>query len=112
MLIAEDLPNLNNLVHVKGEQIILEYTNNNEQAFNRLIQRLISVLKTLKLPSHKGNFSLFILQKMSLKNVTHQCGLAVLAKIPPPRYLILIVALMMWIIFMLLIVVLSLLVLL
>ncbi len=74
LLIAEDLPNPNNRVRVRGEQIILEYTNNNEQAFNRLIQRWISVLKTLKLPSQKGHFSLFIPQKMSLENVAHQCG--------------------------------------
>ncbi|WP_026732261.1 GMC oxidoreductase [Fischerella sp. PCC 9605] len=74
LLMTEDLPDLKNRVRVEGDKIFLEYTNNNEQAFNRLIKRWISVLKSIKLHSQKGHFSFFIPQKLTLKEVGHQCG--------------------------------------
>jgi choline dehydrogenase-like flavoprotein len=67
-IIGEDLPDPNNRVRVKDEKIFLEYTNNNEEAFNRLIKRWNQVLKSI------DPFSLYITTRFSLKDVGHQCG--------------------------------------
>jgi choline dehydrogenase-like flavoprotein len=74
LLMTEDLPSLNNRVCVEGEKIILNYTNNNQVAFNRLIKRLNQVLKSIEPHYQTGAFSLYLSTKMSLKEVTHQCG--------------------------------------
>lgn len=68
LFIGEDLPDFNNRVLVRDEKIVLEYTNNNEQAFNRLIKRWQQVLKSIE------PFSIFFTTTMSLKDVGHQCG--------------------------------------
>jgi choline dehydrogenase-like flavoprotein len=73
-LITEDLPNPNNRVRVQGEKIFLDYTNNNEEAFNRLIARWNQVLKSIEKCYQTGLFSLYSSTKMSLKEVGHQCG--------------------------------------
>ncbi|MBE9037433.1 GMC oxidoreductase [aff. Roholtiella sp. LEGE 12411] len=65
---TEDLPVPNNRVRVKDEKIFLDYTNNNEEAFNRLIKRWKQVLKSI------DPFSVYVSTKMSLKEVGHQCG--------------------------------------
>jgi choline dehydrogenase-like flavoprotein len=67
-LTAEDLPDPNNRVRVKDEKIFLDYTKNNEEAFNRLIKRWKEVLKSI------DPFSIYVSTKMSLKEVGHQCG--------------------------------------
>lgn len=74
LLITEDLPNPNNRVYVKGEQIYIDYTKNNEQTFNRFMKRWVEVLQSMKLPSHQGHISVVFPQKMTLKEVGHQCG--------------------------------------
>ncbi|ARV57939.1 dehydrogenase [Nostocales cyanobacterium HT-58-2] len=73
LLITEDLPNPNNRVRVQGDKIFLDYTNNNEQAFHRLIKRWNQVLKLIEQRQQTG-FSLYASTKMSLKEVSHQCG--------------------------------------
>ncbi len=72
LLITEDLPNLNNRVRLQGNKIVIEYTNNNEEAFNRLIKRWKEVLSSIE--QRHQSFSLNITTKMSLKEVAHQCG--------------------------------------
>lgn len=67
-LMAEDLPDPNNRVRVEGEKIFLEYTNNNDQALNRLIKRWQEVLKSIE------PLSIFFTTEMSIKDVGHQCG--------------------------------------
>ncbi|BAY08007.1 GMC oxidoreductase [Calothrix sp. NIES-2098] len=64
----EDLPDINNCVRVQGDRIIIDYTPNNQQAFNRLIQCWIEVLKSIE------PFACHIPQKMTVKEVGHQCG--------------------------------------
>ena len=73
MLITEDLPDVNNRVDLKGDRILLNYTNNNEEVFNRLIKRWNQVLKSLK-KDYKNMFSLYFSTKLPLNEVTHQCG--------------------------------------
>ncbi|BAZ12430.1 glucose-methanol-choline oxidoreductase [Calothrix sp. NIES-4071] len=73
LLITEDLPNLNNRVSLKQEKIHLDYTPNNEKAFNRLIKRWIAALKSID--SYKSKqISIYHAEKMSIKEVAHQCG--------------------------------------
>lgn len=72
-LTTEDLPDVNNRVGVKGEKIFLDYTSNNEEAFNRLIKRWNQVLKSIE-PRQKIGSSYYVTTKMYLENVGHQCG--------------------------------------
>lgn len=67
-LMAEDLPDPNNRVRVEGEKIFLEYTNNNDEALNRLIKRWQEVLRSME------PLSIFFTTEMSIKDVGHQCG--------------------------------------
>ncbi|RCJ29612.1 dehydrogenase [Nostoc minutum NIES-26] len=68
LLLTEDLPDPNNRVRIKDEKIFLNYTNNNEKAFNRLIKRWNQVLKSIE------PFSFYLTTKVSLEAVGHQCG--------------------------------------
>ena len=74
LLITEDLANSNNRVRVEGDKIFIDYTNNNEIAFNRLIKRWIKVLKSMENPASSLLPALHIPQKMNIEHVTHQCG--------------------------------------
>ncbi len=47
-LTVEDLPDPNNQVHVEGEQIILNYTENNSESYDRLEQHWIEILKSIE----------------------------------------------------------------
>ena len=67
-LMAEDLPDRNNRVCVQDDKIVLHYTNNNEEALQRLVKRWQEVLKSIE------PVSLFFTTEMSLKDVGHQCG--------------------------------------
>jgi choline dehydrogenase-like flavoprotein len=69
-LMAEDLPDPNNRVRLKGERISLEYTDNNMESFDRLVHRWIGVLKSLDpAPSSR-----FYTNNFPLRWVAHQCG--------------------------------------
>ncbi|MDF5715521.1 MAG: GMC family oxidoreductase [Rhizonema sp. NSF051] len=75
LLITEDLPDFNNRVQINGEKIIIDYTNNNQEAFYRLIERWNEVLKSIRgRPYRFSSFSSFITSKMGLQEVAHQCG--------------------------------------
>ncbi|MBW4563955.1 MAG: GMC family oxidoreductase [Mojavia pulchra JT2-VF2] len=74
LLVNEDLPDANNRVRVNGEKIVIDYTNNNQEAFNRLIKRWVEVLKSIEQPQKPGQFSFCVPQKMTIKEVGHQCG--------------------------------------
>ncbi len=67
-LMAEDLPDPNNRVRVQGDKIVLEYTNNNDEALNRLVKRWQQVLRSIE------PLSIFFTTEMSLQDVGHQCG--------------------------------------
>jgi choline dehydrogenase-like flavoprotein len=67
-LMAEDLPDPKNRVRVEGEKIFLEYTNNNDEALNRLIKRWQEILRSIE------PLSVFFTAEMSIKDLGHQCG--------------------------------------
>ena len=73
-LITEDLPSLDNRVRVEGDKIYLEYTQNNQVAFEHLIKRWISVLKSIHKTSRTLIPPLHFPQRMTIKEVGHQCG--------------------------------------
>jgi choline dehydrogenase-like flavoprotein len=72
LLITEDLPSFNNRVLIRNGKVFLEYTHNNQTAFNKLIKDWIEVLKSISV--FKSTETLHIPQKMTLREVTHQCG--------------------------------------
>ncbi|MEI6445280.1 MAG: GMC family oxidoreductase [Nostocales cyanobacterium ELA583] len=72
LVINEDLPDSKNRVFIKNGKIFLDYTRNNQRAFNKLIKQWIEVLQSLSVFKLTG--SLHIPQKMGLREVTHQCG--------------------------------------
>ncbi|MEN8444282.1 MAG: GMC family oxidoreductase [Cyanobacteria bacterium J06555_13] len=83
-LMGEDLPDPNNRIYVTGggddnceahsagglkeSKIVLEYTSNNDESFNRLITRWKGLLKSL------DPLSILFSTEMTLKDVGHQCG--------------------------------------
>jgi choline dehydrogenase-like flavoprotein len=69
-LMAEDLPDPNNRVCLKGDKISLEYTDNNMESFDRLVHRWIGVLKSLDPDPN----SRFYTTNFPLRWVAHQCG--------------------------------------
>jgi choline dehydrogenase-like flavoprotein len=72
-LMGEDLPDPNNRVRVKDEKISLEYTDNNQESFNRLIARWTQVLKSIA-PCTLSSLSIYIATKVPLKDLGYQCG--------------------------------------
>ncbi|MBI4781712.1 MAG: GMC family oxidoreductase [Oscillatoriophycideae cyanobacterium NC_groundwater_1537_Pr4_S-0.65um_50_18] len=73
-LMGEDLPDPNNRVRIKGDKIHLDYTENNTEAFNRLIDRWIEVLKSIDIDKGFMKQSLYYRANFPLKWVAHQCG--------------------------------------
>lgn len=74
-LTSEDLPDPNNRVTVNREgEIVLTYTPNNLEAYNRLVAKLKSLLS--KADCHEGLFSrtLFVGERIPLAGVAHQNG--------------------------------------
>ncbi|MDF5710467.1 MAG: GMC family oxidoreductase [Nostoc sp. S4] len=74
LLMTEDLPDTNNRIRLQGGQIVIDYKNNNDIAFNRLNKRWIEILKSIDQRHQSRQFSLHLLQKTTLKEVAHQCG--------------------------------------
>jgi choline dehydrogenase-like flavoprotein len=81
-LTTEDLPDPNNRVRVKGDSIILDYTENNSEPYERLEQRWIEILQSIECAEHilphcsyfvKGSKSYFT-GKLPLDGVGHQVG--------------------------------------
>lgn len=81
-MMSEDLPALNNRVRLKKDQIFLEYTNNNMQAFNRLIKRWIEIITPIDRQDQLLPFSLYFQQKIPLEGMGHQCGTCVFGSDP------------------------------
>ncbi len=81
-LTVEDLPDRNNRIRVDGDKIILEYTENNGAAYDRLEQRWIDILKSIEcgqaiLPNctyFVGNNKTYFTGKLPLDGVGHQVG--------------------------------------
>lgn len=73
-LISEDLPDSNNRVHVNKGKIYLEYTENNTEAFTRLMHRWIEVMKSVDNDKQIIPISLYLRKKIALSGIGHQCG--------------------------------------
>jgi choline dehydrogenase-like flavoprotein len=68
LLTTEDLPKPNNRIYIQKGNIILDYKRNNLKAFNQLIKRWVSVLRSI------DPLSWYATRKMPLKEIAHQCG--------------------------------------
>jgi len=82
-LTVEDLPDPNNQIRVAGDRIILDYTENNSEPYDRLEQRWIEILKSIacaeQVHSHssyfiKGGTKTYFTGKLPLDGVGHQVG--------------------------------------
>jgi choline dehydrogenase-like flavoprotein len=73
-LTAEDLPDADNRVRLDGDQIVLQYHENNSEAWDTLVRRWIGVLKSIDLADHILPNSVYFKKKIPLQAVGHQCG--------------------------------------
>ena len=73
-LMAEDLPDANNRICLKGDKISLAYTENNIESFDRLVHRWIEVLKSIDTNLGFQRRSRYYHQTFPLRWVAHQCG--------------------------------------
>ncbi|MUG93866.1 dehydrogenase [Scytonema sp. UIC 10036] len=73
-LTAEDLPDPNNCVTLRGDSIQLSYTENNTEAYNRLVNRWTRVLKMIGCGERIIPYSFYFRKKIPLQGVAHQCG--------------------------------------
>jgi choline dehydrogenase-like flavoprotein len=81
-LTTEDLPDPNNQVRVEGDQrIIIDYTENNSEPFDRLVERWKTVLKEIGCGCHivpQANYftpkSGYFTTKMPMHSLGHQVG--------------------------------------
>jgi choline dehydrogenase-like flavoprotein len=73
-LTAEDLPDPNNRVLVEGDTLHLHYTDNNTEAFDRLLGRWTDVLKSIDCGERILPCSFYFRKKIPLQGVAHQCG--------------------------------------
>ncbi|WP_071188669.1 GMC family oxidoreductase [Trichormus sp. NMC-1] len=74
LMITEDLPKANNRISINNNKIYIEYTKNNQIAFNHLLNRWTEVLKSITQFQIKKQLSLHIPQNMGMREVAHQCG--------------------------------------
>jgi choline dehydrogenase-like flavoprotein len=73
-LTAEDLPDPNNRVSIQNGDIYLDYTDNNTEAFDRLLNRWTEVLKSIDCADKILPCSLYFRKRIPLQGVAHQCG--------------------------------------
>jgi choline dehydrogenase-like flavoprotein len=73
-LTAEDLPDAQNRVRLRGETIQLDYTENNTEAYDRLLHRWTQVLKSINCGDSILPCSFYFRKKLPLQGVAHQCG--------------------------------------
>lgn len=73
-LTSEDLPDRHNRVRVEGDKIFLDYTDNNTQAFDRLMKRWVGILKAIDCGEMVFPLSLYFRKRIPLQGVAHQVG--------------------------------------
>jgi choline dehydrogenase-like flavoprotein len=71
---AEDLPDPNNRVTFKNGSVHLRYTENNTEAFDRLMDRWTKVLKSINCGDSILPMSLYFRKKLAIAAVAHQNG--------------------------------------
>ncbi len=74
-LMGEDLPDPHNRVHLKGDKIHIDYTENNTESFKRLVHRWIEVLKSIQMDKGwMADSQCYYQGTFPLRWVAHQCG--------------------------------------
>ncbi|NER80711.1 MAG: GMC family oxidoreductase, partial [Leptolyngbya sp. SIO1D8] len=79
---TEDLPDPNNRVRVENDAIHLDYTPNNVETADRLINRWTQVLKAVDRAEHVIPFGIYPRNKTPIQVVGHQCGTCVFGTDP------------------------------
>jgi choline dehydrogenase-like flavoprotein len=75
-LTSEDLPSPDNRVLLDGESIVLQYTDENTDGFDRLLARWQTILRSIDEGTRFLPNTLYLKRKLPLQNVGHQCGTA------------------------------------
>jgi len=73
-LMTEDLPDPDNRIRLHDEKIILEYTQNNQKSFNRLVDRWVAVLKSIDTEHTIMHLSAYFRKQIDIQGVGHQNG--------------------------------------
>ncbi len=73
-LTGEDLPAAENRVQYLNGHIHLDYTENNTQGFDRLLDKWKEVMKTINDDHHFIPHALYLRKKIPIQGVAHQCG--------------------------------------
>jgi choline dehydrogenase-like flavoprotein len=81
-LTAEDLPDPNNRVTLRHDTVQLTYTENNTEAYKRLLHRWSALLKTIDCGEQIIPCSFYFKKKLPLQGVAHQCGTCRLGEDP------------------------------
>lgn len=71
---AEDLPDPNNRITLKDGGIQLSYTDNNTEAYERLLKRWTEILKSIDCGEKIIPCSIYLKKKIPLEGVAHQVG--------------------------------------
>ncbi|MBK7379994.1 MAG: GMC family oxidoreductase [Ignavibacteriales bacterium] len=71
---AEDLPDSNNRITLKNGNIQLSYTDNNTEAYERLLKRWTEVLKSIDCGEKIIPCSIYLKKKIPLEGIAHQVG--------------------------------------
>ncbi|MGP6159401.1 MAG: GMC family oxidoreductase [Vulcanimicrobiaceae bacterium] len=73
-LTTEDLPDLANRVRLDGERIVLDYTENNLEAYRELNARFVNALKQIDCANQVIPCSVYLRKQIPLQGVAHQVG--------------------------------------
>lgn len=73
-LTTEDLPDPNNQVRVQGERIVIDYTENNSEPFDRLTNRWREILQEIDRNQSPTSRSGYFSTKMPMHSLGHQVG--------------------------------------
>ena len=73
-LTSEDLPAADNRIRVSHDKVYIDYTENNTEAYDRLMKRWTEVLKSIDCADHIVPCSLYFRKKIPLQGVAHQVG--------------------------------------
>lgn len=71
---GEDLPDPDNRVRLKNNQIVIEYSDNNGEGFDRLMKKWPQILKEVDCGCHIFPMDFYFKKRIPLQAVAHQCG--------------------------------------
>lgn len=73
-LTTEDLPDPNNRVRLDGDRIVLDYTENNLEAYRELNERFVHALRQIDCAQQLIPCSAYLRKQIPLQGVAHQVG--------------------------------------